>query len=299
MISLSHLSSTNRKRKRRPRWKEVHHRICQGRFAIPRRSYRTLPPTRQVRHPNGSWSPGLPRCRPRVPLCRDSRTRRKRRSWQQEESYRSPTHYSRRKERWGTQPSSRRSYHCLWRCPSQHSRHSSSQEVQISTLCIQLYTCFSENAWLVRWWHTRKQCTNTGSLYKQNKPEILISTFSKTDPIHSHRILRDCATPSCLRNSFVWRRDNQFLDVVCPRFGREFVSTHLYLAPRTPPKTLCKNVSYQMNTTTIHCYRGNVTFSCFILVVRYNLVISLPKICRRVQSFSTINRFLQETCLLM
>ncbi len=57
------------KRKRRPRRKEVHHFICQGWIAIPRRSYRPLPSSGQIRNSHGSWSTRLPcRC-PRVPLC--------------------------------------------------------------------------------------------------------------------------------------------------------------------------------------------------------------------------------------
>ena len=60
-----------RKRKRRPRREEVDQLICQGRASVPRRSCRTLPSSRQVRHPYGSRCPRLPRCRSRVPLRRD------------------------------------------------------------------------------------------------------------------------------------------------------------------------------------------------------------------------------------
>ena len=124
-----------RKRKGRPWRKEVHNLVCQGRFAIPCRSYRSLPPSRKVRHPYGSRSPSIPCCRLGVLVRWDFGTCRKRCSWQQEVSYCAPSHHPCRQERRGIEQVARRSHHCCWRCLAQHPRRLVAQEEwQVSTL---------------------------------------------------------------------------------------------------------------------------------------------------------------------
>ena len=123
-----------RKRKRRPWSQEVNHLICQGRFAIPRRSYRTLPQDWQIRQPHGSRCPRLPCCRLGVLVRRDFGTCRKRCSWQQEVSYCAPSHHPCRQERRGIEQVAWRSHHRCWRCLAQHPRCLVAQEEQISIL---------------------------------------------------------------------------------------------------------------------------------------------------------------------
>ena len=59
ILHMHQTNKNNRKRKRRPWRKEVHHFICQSWITIPRRSYRTLPPSGQVCHSYGSGKSAL------------------------------------------------------------------------------------------------------------------------------------------------------------------------------------------------------------------------------------------------
>ena len=82
-----------RKRQGRPWWQEANHiQQCQSWLTIPRRSYRSLLASRQVRHPYGCRCPRLPCCRFGILVRRDFGIGWKCRSWQQEDSYHSSSH---------------------------------------------------------------------------------------------------------------------------------------------------------------------------------------------------------------
>ena len=124
---------TCRKRKGRPRSQKVNHFICQGRFAIPSRSYRTLPQDWKIRFSYGSWCPSLPCCRLGILVRWNFGTCRKCCSWQQKVSYCAPSHHSCRQKRWRIEQVAWRSYYRRWRCIAQHPRCLVAQEEQIST----------------------------------------------------------------------------------------------------------------------------------------------------------------------
>ena len=126
---------TCRKRKGRPRSQKVNHFICQGRFAIPSRSYRTLPQDWKVRFSYGSWCPSLPCCRLGILVRWNFGTCRKCCSWQQESTYHPSTHPTRSQKRRGIEQIARRCHHRCWWCSSKHPRCSSPKEERQKINC--------------------------------------------------------------------------------------------------------------------------------------------------------------------
>ncbi|CAM9437479.1 unnamed protein product, partial [Ectocarpus fasciculatus] len=123
------LSKHVRKRKGRTR-KEEHLQVLEGRSAVPRGAYRSLPQEGKVRDQGGRGRSRVPGRCARIPDRRGARARWQRRPRQQEGPDHPPPHSAGCPQRRGAQQAARRGDHRFRRRAPQHPRGFAPQEVQ-------------------------------------------------------------------------------------------------------------------------------------------------------------------------